>query len=121
MLRARKILPEADILVTHAFWAPLLLPKDKFGKIYVHVGRYPKGQMCIYKKADRLQVPTQAVARAVAAELQRGMNGYERFHIPCPFQFPQMYRWQTALSGSFLLEESTRKKGYWNYSGHGKL
>ena len=88
VLRARKILPEADILVTHAFWAPLLLPKDKFGKIYVHVGRYPKGQMCIYKKADRLQVPTQAVARAVAAELPKGDERVRTIPYPLPFSVP---------------------------------
>jgi glycosyltransferase involved in cell wall biosynthesis len=88
VLRARKILPEADILVTHAFWAPLLLPKDKFGKIYVHVGRYPKGQMCIYKKADRLQVPTQAVARAVAAELRTGDERVRTIPYPLPFPIP---------------------------------
>ena len=88
VLRARKILPEADILVTHAFWAPLLLPKDKFGKIYVHVGRYPKGQMCMYKKADRLQVPTQAVARAVAAELKKRDGRVRTIPYPLPFSIP---------------------------------
>ena len=88
VLRARKILPEADILVTHAFWAPLLLPKDKFGKIYVHVGRSPKGQMRIYKKADRLQVPTQAVARAVAGELKEGDDRVLTIPYPLPFAVP---------------------------------
>ena len=28
--RARAILPEADILVTHAFWAPLFLPAENW-------------------------------------------------------------------------------------------
>jgi glycosyltransferase involved in cell wall biosynthesis len=88
VLRARKILPKADILVTHAFWAPLLLPKDKFGKIYVHVGRYPKGQMSIYKKAVRLQVPTQAVAGAVAAELPKGDERVRTIPYPLPFPIP---------------------------------
>jgi glycosyltransferase involved in cell wall biosynthesis len=88
VLRARKILPEADLLVTHAFWAPLLLPNDKFGKIYVHVGRYPKGQMSIYKKAYRLQVPTQAVARAVAAELPKGDGRVRTIPYPLPFSIP---------------------------------
>ena len=88
VMRARKILPEADILVTHAFWAPLLLPKDKHGKIYVHVGRYPKGQMHVYKKADRLQVPTQAVARAVAAELKKGDDRVRTIPYPLPFSVP---------------------------------
>ena len=40
VLRALRILPSADVIVTHAFWAPMLLPQRKYGKIYVHVGRY---------------------------------------------------------------------------------
>ena len=51
----------ADILVTHAFWAPLILPRKTFGKQYVHVGRYPKRQLRFYKKASRLQVPSNAI------------------------------------------------------------
>ena len=62
VLRARKVMKEADILVTHAFWAPLLYPEYKFGKQYVHVGRHPKGQLKLYRKASRFQVPTTAVA-----------------------------------------------------------
>ena len=31
VLRVKKVLPSADILVTHAFWAPLLLNKEKLG------------------------------------------------------------------------------------------
>ena len=49
VLRARKLMDEADILVTHAFWAPLLFPKYKFGKQYVHVGircKYLHGVFC---------------------------------------------------------------------------
>ncbi|MDA8775160.1 glycosyltransferase family 4 protein [Opitutales bacterium] len=69
VLRVKKVLPQADILVTHAFWAPLLLNKEKFGKIYVHVGRYPKGQLKFYKKASRFQVPTKAILRAVQNEI----------------------------------------------------
>ena len=69
VFRAQKVLPKADLLVTHAFWAPLLLPKVKFGKIYVHVGRYPKGQLKYYKKACCFQVPTKAIGVAVKEEI----------------------------------------------------
>ena len=62
VLRARKVTQKADILVTHTFWAPLLFPSDKLGKQYVHVGRYPKGQLQLYRKASRFQVPTSAIA-----------------------------------------------------------
>ena len=69
VFRAQKVLPKADLLVTHAFWAPLLLPKVKFGRIYVHVGRYPKGQLKYYKKACCFQVPTKAIGAAVKKEI----------------------------------------------------
>ena len=65
VLRARKHLPKADVLVTHTFWAPLVFPKEKYGKLYVHVGRYPKGQMVLYKKATVLQAPTEAIAQSI--------------------------------------------------------
>jgi glycosyltransferase involved in cell wall biosynthesis len=71
VLKVRSILPPADILVTHTFWAPLLLPQKKHGKIFVHVGRYPKGQLKFYTKASRFQVPTSAIARAVENEVPK--------------------------------------------------
>ncbi|MEK9772794.1 MAG: glycosyltransferase family 4 protein [Opitutae bacterium] len=83
--QARKILPPADILVTHAFWAPILFPQEKFGKIYVHVGRYPKGQMGLYKKATRLQVPSRAVEKAVSKELSVQDDRVLTIPYPLPF------------------------------------
>jgi len=70
-LRTKSILPEADIIVTNTFWLPILLRDSKRGKIYVHVGRYPKGQMRFYGKAARLQAPSNSVARAIASEAPR--------------------------------------------------
>jgi glycosyltransferase involved in cell wall biosynthesis len=67
-IRAMSVLPKADIIVTNTFWLPLLLRSSKHGRIYVHATRYPKGQMRFYKKAARLQAPSHAVARAIAAE-----------------------------------------------------
>jgi glycosyltransferase involved in cell wall biosynthesis len=67
-LRAMSILPDADILITNTFWLPLLARDRTRGKIYVHVGRYPKGQMRFYGNAARLQAPSIAVARAISAE-----------------------------------------------------
>ena len=69
VLRAKRILSAADILITHAFWAPILMPKKKFGRIYVHVGRYPKGQLKYYTKAGCFQVPTNLIAKAVKDEI----------------------------------------------------
>ena len=67
-LRAMSILPEADIVVTNTFWLPILLRNSKRGKMYVHVARYPKGQMRFYARAARLQAPSQVVAQAIAEE-----------------------------------------------------
>jgi glycosyltransferase involved in cell wall biosynthesis len=74
VLRVKKVLPVADILVTHAFWAPILLDNKKFGKIYVHVGRYPKGQLKFYKRASRFQVPTKVISEAVKKEIPEREN-----------------------------------------------
>jgi glycosyltransferase involved in cell wall biosynthesis len=68
-IRAFFVLPRADILVTNTFWFPMLLRSGKRGRLYVHVARFPKGQMRMYKHAARLQTPSHAVARAVAAEV----------------------------------------------------
>jgi glycosyltransferase involved in cell wall biosynthesis len=67
-IRTMSILPKADIVVTNTFWLPILLSESKHGLVYVHVTRYPKGQMRFYRKAARLQAPSRAVARAIAAE-----------------------------------------------------
>ncbi|MDG0963422.1 MAG: hypothetical protein P8O23_00025 [Opitutales bacterium] len=67
--RVKKVLPYADILVTHAFWAPILISNKKYGKMYVHVGRYPKGQFKFYSNAGRFQVPTRAIKKALNREI----------------------------------------------------
>lgn len=70
-LRTKRVLPAADILVTNTFWLPMLARDSSSGRVYVHVARYPKGQMRLYRRAARLQAPSTAVARAVAAEVPR--------------------------------------------------
>ncbi|MBT7406004.1 MAG: glycosyltransferase family 4 protein [Opitutae bacterium] len=85
VLKVRSILPPADILVTHTFWAPLLLPQKKYGKIFVHVGRYPKGQLKFYTKASRFQVPTSAIARAVENEVPNRSD--DICILPYPFSW----------------------------------
>ena len=66
-LRALSILPESDVIVTNTFWLPILLWQAT-AKIYVHVGRFPKGQMRFYGRAARLQAPSRAVAEAIESE-----------------------------------------------------
>jgi glycosyltransferase involved in cell wall biosynthesis len=65
-LNTMSVLPAADLLVTNTFWLPILVRDSKRGKIYVHVGRYPKGQMRFYRQAARLQAPSAAIGRAIA-------------------------------------------------------
>jgi glycosyltransferase involved in cell wall biosynthesis len=67
-LRAARNLPRSDITITNSFSLPLVLPRRKAGKIYVHVARFPKRQMPLYFRADRLQAISQAVADAIAAQ-----------------------------------------------------
>jgi glycosyltransferase involved in cell wall biosynthesis len=63
--RAKSALPDADVLVTNTFWLPMLVRNPKRGRIYVHVARFPKGQLSFYARASRLQAPSSAVARAI--------------------------------------------------------
>jgi glycosyltransferase involved in cell wall biosynthesis len=66
--RIRKALPEADVTITNSVSAPIIIPRRKAGKIYVDVARYPKGQMALYKRVDRLQCCSSHIARAVIAQ-----------------------------------------------------
>ena len=67
-LRARRALPEADIVVTNTFWLPLLIGARDRGLVYVHVARGPKGQMRWYRKAARLQAVSRAIGDAIIAQ-----------------------------------------------------
>ena len=67
-VRVALALPAADVTITNAFFLPLLLPRRRAGKIYVQIGRYPKGQMLLYFRADRLQAVSRAVAGAIARQ-----------------------------------------------------
>jgi len=66
--RVLKLLPEADILVTNTFWLPMLALKAKQGRIYVHVARFPKGQMKLYRRAVRLQTVSYPIREAICKE-----------------------------------------------------
>ncbi len=69
--RAVKALPEADILVTNTFWLPVLSRNPKKGKIYVHVARYPKGQIKFYGTAARLHTVSRVIGDAICNEAPR--------------------------------------------------
>lgn len=67
-LRAKRALPKGDILVTNTFWLPFLVRTGAFGKLCVHVARYPKGQMKFYSHASRLQAVSSMIAEAILSQ-----------------------------------------------------
>jgi len=58
-------LEPADVVVTNTFWAPLLFSPRRDGPLWVHVQRYPKGQMLLYHQAARLQTVSTVIADAI--------------------------------------------------------
>jgi glycosyltransferase involved in cell wall biosynthesis len=66
-LRVMPKLPAADILVTNTFWLPALERRATRGRAYVHVARYPKGQMKLYRRAI-LQTVSEPIREAILAE-----------------------------------------------------
>lgn len=74
-LRVRRQLPRiGDIVVTNCMWLPILLRGSRHGRLYVHVARYPKGQMWLYCHAARLQAVSTPVAEAIVRELPSAAN-----------------------------------------------
>ncbi|HEX8678934.1 MAG TPA: glycosyltransferase, partial [Chthoniobacterales bacterium] len=68
--RVRSTLEPADLIVTNTFWLPILLRNARYGALYVHVARFPKRQMRLYRHAARLQTPSNDVARAIEKEVR---------------------------------------------------
>lgn len=83
-LRARRLVPVADVVVTNSFCAPVLLPRDR-GAIYVDVQRMPKGQIGFYRRAARLRANSSAVADAIIAEAPRLAPRVRVIPNPLPF------------------------------------
>jgi glycosyltransferase involved in cell wall biosynthesis len=65
--RVLRRLPPADILVTNTFWLPALVRNRARGLPYVHVARYPKGQLKLYRRAI-LQTVSAPIRDAIVAE-----------------------------------------------------
>ncbi len=86
-VRVACALPPADVTITNGFFLPLVLPHRRAGKIYVQVGRYPKGQMWLYLRADRLQ----AVSRTVAQAIARQAPWLKRKIVVIPYAIPDLY------------------------------
>lgn len=68
-LRVRRDLPEADVLVTNTFWLPILERRKSRGAVYVHVARYPKGQLRYYPRQAFLQTVSAPIREAILHEV----------------------------------------------------
>ncbi len=68
-LRVLAVLPRADVIVTNTFWLPVLLRTRRRGAVYVHVTRFPRGQMRLYRHCARLQAPSRVVGEAIVSEV----------------------------------------------------
>ncbi|MEM1255553.1 MAG: glycosyltransferase family 4 protein [Cyanobacteria bacterium P01_H01_bin.21] len=69
-------IPKTDILVINDFWLPFLsslIPRRSF-KTIANVARFPKGQIFLYSKIDRIIVPSAAMKKAIAAEAKTLLN-----------------------------------------------
>ncbi|NEQ69788.1 MAG: glycosyltransferase family 4 protein, partial [Symploca sp. SIO2D2] len=85
-LRAMRAAKPADIIVTNTFWFPILRRHNRKGKLYVHVARFPKGQLRLYKHSARIQSVSTAVqdeAARQAPELEPIMRV-----VPNPVDLP---------------------------------
>ncbi|MFI5358095.1 MAG: glycosyltransferase family 4 protein [Opitutales bacterium] len=71
--RVLRHLPRADILVTNTVLLPALAPwlRPSAGRVVVNLNRMPKGQLRVYRRIARVQVPSAAVAAAVATQSPR--------------------------------------------------
>lgn len=72
--RAARLLPDADVTVTNCFWLPWLLrsPRNRIrhriGVLNMHVQRFPKGQMRLYRGVDRISTVSQAIVDGIVDE-----------------------------------------------------
>jgi glycosyltransferase involved in cell wall biosynthesis len=91
-LRVRRMLPEADILVTNTFWLPILTRTTRRGLVYVHVGRGPKGQMRFYSHVARLCAVSHAIAGEIAAQAPRARARVRVIPNALPFRMDRTAR-----------------------------
>lgn len=82
--RALRAAPDADVTVTNTFWAPVLI-KRRHGAAYVDVQRMPKGQMRLYRRAERLRANSSAVAEAIEADAPGSLPRVRVIPNPLPF------------------------------------
>ncbi len=91
-LRALRVLPPADILITNTFWLPILagMRHQQLGRILVDVQRMPKGQMRFYHRAACLRANSSAVEQAIAREAPHLAGLVRTIPNPLPFLPPPL-------------------------------
>ena len=67
--RTIRSLPKADILITNTFWLPILCRTKDYGLQYVHIARYPKGQLRLYAPGTVLQTVSTPIRAAILREV----------------------------------------------------
>lgn len=82
--RALRAAPDADVIVTNTFWAPVLA-RRRHGAVYVSVERMPKGQMKLYRRCARLRACSQAVAAGILREAAGAAAQVKVIPNPLPF------------------------------------
>jgi glycosyltransferase involved in cell wall biosynthesis len=90
--RAARRAPDADVIVTNTFWAPLLLGR-RHGAIYADVQRMPKGQIRFYGRAGRLRANSSAVEAAIVAEWPAAGARVRVIPNPLPFAPERPVEW----------------------------
>jgi len=73
-MRVLPQLPPADVVVSHTFWLPITLRDPRQGAIYVHVARYPRGQLRLYGQAARWQTVSTPIAAVMASQAPWGAD-----------------------------------------------
>ena len=91
-LRALRVLPPADILITNTFWLPILAAgrQQRLGRIVVDVERMPKGQMRFYRRAACLRANSSTVAEAIVREAPHLAGLVRTIPNPLPFLPPPL-------------------------------
>ncbi len=110
-LRVSRRLPPSDLTVTNSFFTPLFLRRGIAGKIYVHVARYPKRQMFLYFRADRLQAISKAVAAAIVREVPQHSNKVVTIGYPIPDAFYCSFPVQPRKKIILFVGRIAREKG----------
>lgn len=103
--------PKSDITVTNSFFLPMLLRHGTAGKIYVHVARYPKRQMRLYARADRLQAISKAVAAAIVGQAPELTGKVASIGYPVPDRYFQDAPSPTRQMTVLFVGRIAREKG----------